>query len=180
MFRLKKFFYIESIQDLNFEYIKKTKGSLIIHSPNKFKIADLLNLKKQCASLKISLFIANDIKILFKLRLNNFYVSSHNKKSFKYLPFINKHIKVIGSAHNKQEIKEKFNQGCEEIVLSRIFKTQKKGFLNIVKFNNIASSFNKIIALGGIDNSNFKKIKMTKCIGIAVKSSFARKQKFLI
>ena len=118
--------------------------------------------------------------MLFKLRLNNFYISSFNKKSFKYLPLINKHIKIIGSAHNKQEIKEKFNQGCDEIVLSRIFKTQKKGFLNIVKFNFIASSFDKIIALGGIDNHNFKKIKMTKCIGIAVKSSFERKQKFLI
>ena len=180
MFRLKKFIYIERIQDLDFEYIEKTKGSLILRNPHKLKIADILSLKKQCINSRIPLFVANDIKMLFKLRLNNFYISSFNKKSFKYLPLINKHIKIIGSAHNKQEIKEKFNQGCDEIVLSRIFKTQKKGFLNIVKFNFIASSFDKIIALGGIDNHNFKKIKMTKCIGIAVKSSFERKQKFLI
>ena len=180
MFKIKKFFYIESIQDLDFDYIKKTKGCLIIRRPQNYKNIDLLNLSKKCSSYRIPLFIANDLKILFKLKLNNFYISSYNKKSYKHLIRINKHIKIVGSAHNKREIKEKVNQGCNEIILSRIFETEKPGFLNIIKFNSVANSFKKIIALGGIKSTNYKKIKMTKCIGIAVKSAFVQKQKFLI
>ena len=180
MFQIKKFFYNESIQDLDFDYIKKTKGCLIIRNPHKYKDVDLLFLGKRCSNFRIPLFIANDLKILFKLKLNNFYISSYNKRSYKHLSLINKHINIIGSAHNKREIKEKVNQGCNEIILSRIFETEKPGFLNVVKFNSIANSFKKIIALGGIRNTNYKKIKMTKCVGIAVKSAFVEKQKFLI
>ena len=38
-----------------------------------------------------------------------------------------------------------------------VVKIEKPGFLNVVKFNSIANSFKKIIALGGIRNTNYKK-----------------------
>ena len=148
-------------------------------SPQNYKNIDLLCLGKRCSDYRIPLFIANDLKILFKLKLNNF-IYHHTTKNPISIYHLSININIIGSAHNKREIKEKVNQGCNEIILSRIFETEKPGFLNVVKFNSIANSFKKIIALGGIRNTNYKKIKMTKCVGVAVKSAFVEKQKFLI
>jgi thiamine-phosphate pyrophosphorylase len=53
--------------------------------------------------------------------------------------------------------------------LSSIFKTRKNNsYLGVVKFNFLTINYNiKVIALGGIDEKNFKKIKLTKAVGIA-------------
>ena len=51
------------------------------------------------------------------------------------------------------EINEKINQGCDYIVLSRLFETSskyKKGHLGTMRFNLITRNFSKkFIALGG-------------------------------
>ena len=63
-------------------------------------------------------------------------------------------------------IKQK--QGCEDIFVSPIFLTKNNKFLlDISRFNKI-NLINKkrIIALGGINQSNFKRIKLTKSQGI--------------
>ena len=76
---------------------------------------------------------------------------------------------MIGSAHNFKEIRIKEKQGVELIFISPIFKTKKQdNFLDVIKFNNL-SNFSKkpIIALGGLNNKNIKRLKMTNTIGIA-------------
>ena len=64
-------------------------------------------------------------------------------------------------------IKEK--QGCEEIFISPIFFNKKnKSFLGIIKFNYLALTTNrKIIALGGINQSNINRLLCTKSKGYA-------------
>ena len=80
-----------------------------------------------------------------------------------------KEFKIIGSAHNINEVKIKEMQNCEEIFISPIFKTSKhKNFLNILKFNLITKETKvKIVALGGINDQNLKKINLTKSKGVA-------------
>ena len=133
-------------------------------------LEDLLKLKQFCKKNGNDLYLTNDLKLSIKLRLTGVYIPSFNKKlnisgSFS-LP---KNFKIIGSAHNIKEIKIKINQGCELIFLSPIFKTNKNNsYLGVVKFNlvklNQKSSF---VALGGINDFNYKKIYLTKPIGIA-------------
>ena len=64
-------------------------------------------------------------------------------------------------------IKEK--QGCEEIFISSIFQNKKsKNFLGISKFNLLANKTKrKIIALGGVNEKNYKKLKSTLSYGFA-------------
>ena len=101
-----------------------------------------------------------------------FYISAKNKKQFKHLKNINRNIQVIGSAHNTYEIFEKIKQGCDYIVLSRIFETSsehKKGHLGPTKFNILTRKFSKkFIALGGINQKNFKYIKILNVNGCAM------------
>ena len=82
---------------------------------------------------------------------------------------IPKNFKIIGSAHNIKEVKTKKQQGCKEIFISPLFQVKKKtSFLNIYNFNKLTID-NKVkyIALGGIDQRNYKKIKLTKSSGFA-------------
>ena len=101
---------------------------------------------------------------MFLLKTNNFYISAYNRNQFKQLRRINRKVKIIGSAHNIPEIRVKMSQGCEYIILSRIFKTSskfKKGFLGTTKFNLLSRNFSqKFIALGGINEKNFKLLSM--------------------
>ena len=171
---IKKFhlyFITEKLDELNLDYVKKTGAILILRNPNKFNRNDLEKFNNKCTKRNINLFIPNDIKTLFFLRSNKFYISAYNKKSFKHLKRINSNIEIIGSAHNYAEINEKIRQGCDYIVLSRIFETSskyKKGHLGTIKFNLITKNFSKkFIALGGLNENNFKKTGMLNVHGCA-------------
>ena len=131
---------------------------------------NILKLKKFCKITKNKLYISNNVKLSIKLGLDGVYIPSFNKK-INYAQTFNypKHFKIIGSAHNYSELITKKKQKCYEVFLSPVFKVKKSNkFLDITKFNLIAlNSKIKCIALGGITNKNFKKIKMLKSKGFA-------------
>ena len=113
--------------------------------------------------------MANNTKIAKRLGLDGAYLPSFNKK-LKYSNLhLKKGFKIVGSAHNVNEIKIKEKQNCEYIFLSPLFKTNKhKYYLDIVKFNLISNATKrKIVCLGGINSNNLKKINLTKSKGIA-------------
>ena len=80
-----------------------------------------------------------------------------------------KKFKLIGSAHNTNEINIKNKQGCSKIFISPIFKTPKhKNHLDTIKFNLLSVNIkNKVVALGGINFSNYFRLKLTKSKGFA-------------
>ncbi len=75
----------------------------------------------------------------------------------------------MGSAHNLMEIKVKEKQGAKLIFLSPLFKTKNyRKSLGVIKFNILSLNIkSKIIALGGIDKKNLKKLKMTNAYGFS-------------
>ena len=82
----------------------------------------------------------------------------------------------MGSAHNVVEIKQKEKQGVELLFLSPLFKTKDyKKELGIIKFNFLSNlSKKKIIALGGINEKNIKKLKLTNTYGFSGISYFLK------
>ena len=123
----------------------------------------LRKIKKICKRNGRKFYIANSVKIAKNLNLDGVYIPAFNTlNNFQNLN-VSKNFKLIGSCHNIIELKIKENQGCDEIFISPIFKNKKSDhFLDINKFNNIAqNSSKKIVALGGINNSNIKKLKLT-------------------
>ena len=130
----------------------------------------ILKLRTFCKKEKRKLFVSNNIKLALKLKLDGVYIPSFNKRiNYSSIYNMPKKFKIIGSAHNIYEINLKRTQGCNEIFLSSLFKIKKsKKFLGIIKFNLISNQFkNKIIALGGINENNYKKLKTTNSIGFA-------------
>ena len=79
---------------------------------------------------------------------------------------------IIGSAHNLKEIRIKEKQKTSHIFISSIF-SKEKNYLGFYKFNNLLKmTKKKIIALGGINNNNIKKISMLNISGFAAINYF--------
>ncbi len=153
------------------EIIKLDKNISLIYRnyKNKYKIKLIKEIKNFCSYQKRKFFIANNLRVAKYLKLDGVYIPSFNKlTNFKNLS-VNKNFTIIGSAHNKYELINKINQGCVEIFIAPIFKTKKSNFfLNVVKFNLLTQSTDKkIVALGGINTSNFSKLNLLKLAGFA-------------
>ena len=126
-------------------------------------------IKETCNKNNRKFYIANNLKTALKFNLDGLYIPAFNNiLQYKNISS-RKNFKIIGSAHNFKEIKIKEKQGCEEIFIAPIFHNPKnKYFLDIARFNylNLTTKI-KTIALGGINEQNFKKLKCTKVIGFA-------------
>ena len=160
------------IQNFNLKELSNINTSINViyrnyHSIN--YLNDLLKTRDFCKKKGISLYLSNNIKQAKNLYLDGIYIPAFNKKLIYNNLNLPQKFKIIGSAHNISEIKIKEKQNCEEIFLSPIFKTDKHyDYLGTVKFNLKAiETEKKIVALGGINSNNFKKVKLTKSVGIA-------------
>ncbi len=177
------FFITEKLTELNLDYVKKTGAILILRNIDKYENKELKKFSKNCSKRNINLFIPNNIKTLFFLNSDSFYISAHNKKPFKHLKKIKPNIKILGSAHNFLEIRKKIEQGCDYIVLSRIFETSdknKKGHLGTLKFNLLTRKFaEKFIALGGINERRFKLLKLLNISGCVMLKDKKKAGKYL-
>tara|TARA_B110001450_G_scaffold209840_1_gene200875 strand:+ start:661 stop:1233 length:573 start_codon:yes stop_codon:yes gene_type:complete len=182
MFTNKKnyYLYIEDIKVLNLNLIKKrSKFSVIYRSEKKeINFNDIISFRKECRKKAIDFYVANNLKLAMKLKATGIYISAYNKK-INYSKVNNINFKVIGSAHNFKEIYMKKKQGCDEIILSRLFKTNypnKKSFLGVTKFNLFCLLIKKnFIPLGGIRLNNLGKIKLINTKSMAFLSETKKK-----
>ena len=133
-------------------------------------------LVKFCKKNNRKIFISNEVNLAFKYNFDGLYIPAFNKLAYSQKFKKKSNFKIIGSAHNYQEIIIKEKQGCEEIFISPIFFNKKnKSFLGVIKFNYLALTTNrKVIALGGINQKNYKKTKLLKSEGFAT-ISWAKK-----
>ena len=133
-------------------------------------LENILNLKKYCRDIKTKFYLSNNIKLSIKLGLDGIYIPSFNNKiNYVQSYSLPTNFDIIGSAHNIAEINIKLRQKCSEIFLSPVFKINKSSkFLGVNRFNLI--SLNRkayFIALGGINEKNYKMIKLLKINGFA-------------
>ena len=182
MFIKKKnyYLYIEDIKVLNLNLIKKRSKFSVIYrnQEKKSNFKDVISFRKKCKKKTIDFYVANDLKLAMKLKATGIYISAYNKQiNYSKVNYAN--FKIIGSAHNFNEIYIKKKQGCEEIILSRLFKTnypKKKSFLGVIKFNLICLLIKKnFIPLGGIRLNNLGKIKLINTTSMAFLSEIKKK-----
>ncbi len=132
---------------------------------------------KACKRNRNQLFVSNDIKLATKFKTDGIYIPSFNKiQNFQNLE--NKTIKILGSAHNQQEIQRKIFQNCSIIFLSPLFYVKKsKTFLGLHKFNYLSFANNKvkILPLGGISENNIQKLKILPVKGFGGIRIFKKK-----
>jgi thiamine-phosphate pyrophosphorylase len=137
-----------------------------IAEPN---VKEIINFKNFCKKTNRIFIMSNNIDLVLKFELDGIYIPSFNKKINHKKNIYKKKIIVIGSAHSLMEIKIKEKQNVDQIFIAPIFKTNKSVYnLDIIKFNLLIKHTNKpIIALGGINKSNIKKLRMLNIVGLA-------------
>jgi len=172
------FYFIDEFKKKHFINLDKNISIIYRNYNETYNENEVLKIKKFCLSTKRNLFISNNVHLANKLKLDGIYVPSFNR-DFSILRKIDKRLKIIGSAHNIKEIMIKKKQKVDLIFISPIFKVKKKTeFLDICRFNILSkTSKKKVIALGGINKQNIKKIKMVNCSGFAGISYFNEKIK---
>ena len=158
---ISKYYFINKFDSNNID--KQDNQTCIIYRNYSLKSIDqvlILKIKKYCQKKSIKFYLSNNIKLAIKLNLDGVYIPSFNN-SLKHLAYsFKKNFRIIGSAHNLTEIREKEKQNVEKIFLSSLFK-QNKNYLGINKFRLLSKlTKKKIVILGGISQSNVKKIKL--------------------
>ena len=162
-FLTQKFYFIDKFNVNHINNLEVNTSIIYRNYSKKINVNEILNLRIYCKKKRKKLYLSNNIKLALKLKLDGVYIPSFNK-SFRHLSYnFNKTFEILGSAHNIKEIRTKEYQNVERLFISSLFK-KNKNYLGLYRFKNLCSlSKKKIVALGGISNSNLKKLKLIKC-----------------
>ena len=171
-----KYYFINEFDTKNIYKLDKNTGIIFRNYNSKINLKSIISLNNFCKKKGYKFFLANNIKLALKLKLDGAYIPSFNKDT-KHLSFsLTKNFIILGSAHDNKEIKIKEKQSVKVIFLSSIFK-KNKNYLGINKFKLLTKlTKTKIVALGGISVENLKKLKLTNCFGFAGISFYKQKK----
>ena len=156
-----KYYFINKFDTNNID--KQDKQTIIIYRNYSQKKIDkllILKIRNYCKKKKLKFYLSNDIKLAINLSLDGAYIPSFNN-NFSHLSFsYKKGFKIIGSAHNLKEIRNKEIQKVEKIFLSSLFK-KNKNYLGINKFKLLSKlTMKKVVILGGISKRNINKLSI--------------------
>ena len=165
----KIYYFVEKFDNDELQTLNKSIGIIYRNYKKKVDEKTIKIIKQFCKKNNQKFYIANNLKIAIKFKLDGLYIPAFNNKLNTKNYNIPLKFNIIGSAHNEVEILIKQKQGCNPIFLAPIFKVKKKtNYLNIQRFNKLSNNKNvKLIALGGINNTNIKKINLLNCFGFA-------------
>ncbi len=164
---LEKYYFINKFDPNHIKKIDKNISIIYRNYTSKIDTSLLIKIRDFCKRNRRKFFLSNNIKLALKLDLSGVYLPSFNKNFYHLNYIIKKEFIIIGSAHNLKEIRIKEKQNVSQIFISSLFK-KEKNYLGFYKFKNLSKlTKKKIIALGGINNNNLKRINILKIKGFA-------------
>ena len=156
-----KYYLINKFDSKNINRL--TKDTIVIYRNYALDKKDektILKIKVLCKKRSIKFYLSNNVKLAIKLNLDGAYIPSFNKKVDHLSYSFKKNFKIVGSAHNLKEIRNKETQNVSSIFISSLFK-KNKNYLGINKFKTLATLTKKnVVVLGGISKKNEKKLKL--------------------
>lgn len=174
---LKKYYFINKFNYSHLVNLDKNISFIWRNKDKETSIETLLKLSKFCRGNDRKFYISNDIKLAIKINANGVYIPSTNRSLNFILIKPKKEFTILGSAHNLKEIKIKELQNVQEIFISPLFKSNRNPQLNLYKYLNLKRcTFLKDISLGGINDTNIKKLEFLKPFGFAAISYFDKKK----
>ena len=136
----------------------------------------IIRIKNYCKKRGNKFFLSKNIKLSIKLDLDGCYIPSFNNNKRHLSYSFKKKFTILGSCHNVYEMRTKELQNVGSIFLSSLFK-KNKNHLGVYRFKLLSLLTKKpLIVLGGISNSNLKKLSLINCLGFAGISFFEQKK----
>ena len=169
-------YYFISEYDTNLIKNQSKKTNIIFRNyNNNLDVTKIKILRDFCRKKGCNFFLSNNVKLAIKLGLDGVYLPSFNK-SFNHLAYkFKKKFIILGSVHTLQELNIKKFQSVKLFFLSSLFK-KNKNYLGLYKFKffeNFAKK--KLVALGGINESNIKRLRLLNIYGYAGITHFKKK-----
>ena len=186
MKKIKKFVYLISpvkiknkkfleTLDLVFQTKKISFFQLRLKKQASKKIVNIgKKIKKLCSKNKVKLIINDDPILARKINSDGCHIGQTDSTVFNARKIINK--KIIGvTCHNsKKLIKKAIQDKADYIAIGSFYssKTKKTKFKANVKLLKVAKKMTKIpiVAIGGINSSNYKKLLLNKANFLAISS----------
>ena len=164
---LNKYYFINKFDPDHIKKLDKNISIIYRNYNSALNVNLLIKIRDFCKKNSRKIFLANNIKLALRLDLDGAYLPSFNKDlNHLNYPF-KKDFLIIGSAHNIKEIRIKEKQKVNQIFISSIFK-KEKNYLGFYKFKILTNmTKKKIIALGGINLTNLKRLKILNISGFA-------------
>lgn len=130
------------------------------------------DIKDICTKFETKLYINSKINIARKLNIKNIQISFDD--FFKYKDELEDFINITVSIHSKEEAKVLEEERVDFLIFGHIFETSCKvglkprgiGYLKEICEN----SSKKILAIGGINESNFKDVLKSGAFGFCIMS----------
>jgi len=154
--------------------IKKIKKVSIIYYTDNLETFNENNcrlIRDFCKKINAPFYIVNSLKIAVKYKAAGIYITADNRRII-----LNKYykLKIIGSVHNNFDCYFKIIQNCTLVMLSPLFynkKYSRNKILGSNRFRLISRNCKiDLCPLGGINKSNFNKIKLLRISNIAHRS----------
>ena len=166
------FYFIDKYNIEELTNLEKNINVIFRNYNKNLKINDIKSIQKFCKTNKRNFYLSNNIKLALKLRLSGVYIPSFNKRvNYASRYSLPNNFEILGSAHNLSEIRIKKLQKCSKIFLSPVFRSKnKRKLLSTIKINYMTITMSEnidFIALGGINENNYKKLKLTNVVGFA-------------
>ncbi len=170
---MRKYYFISKF-DTNI-INKQDKQTIIIYrnySPGSYNKELIFKIKQYCKSKGFKFYLSNNFKLALKLDLDGVYIPSFNNDFYHLSYSLKKKFDIIGSAHNRKEIRIKEKQKVDKIFLSSMFK-KNRNYLGINRFKLLSNlTKKKVVGLGGISKYNIKKLRLFNILDFAGISFF--------
>ena len=170
-----KYYFIDKLEGNNIESLDNNTSVIYRNYNSKKNINDILKIQNLCKKKKIKFFISNDLKLAIKLNCDGLYLPSFNKHLSLKGRIFKQNFRIIGSAHNIFEIRQKELQGVKKLFISSVFK-KNKNYLGIYKFLKLKEVTKKdVVPLGGVNYENIRYLKCFNILSFAGISAFKKK-----
>ena len=171
------YYFIDKFDEKYIKSLPKNIALIYRNYEKKISIELIKYIKNYCKINRRKFFLAENIKLAINLDLDGVYIPAFNRSlNIKYYQPKEKFL-FLGSAHNIKEINIKSSQKIDILFISPIFNSNKKKGIGILKFRKLASHCNcKVVALGGINIRNLKKLKLLNISGFAGINFFSPKK----
>jgi thiamine-phosphate pyrophosphorylase len=178
--RITNSFYEDLVQILRLRKVSffqlRLKGET---STNKFKIGK--KIQKICRKFGVKFLINDDVLLAKKLNADGCHLGQKDMKLLKAKKLIKN--KIIGiTCHNSLKLAKKaFKDGASYIAFGAFYfsqtkKTKYKASLKLIKsMRNLTNA--PIVAIGGINSNNYKKLLLNKANFLAISSYIWKNKK---
>jgi len=162
------YYFIDKFDEKHIKSLPKNIALIYRNYEKKISIELIKDIRDYCKISGRKFYLAGNLRLAINLNLDGAYIPAFNHSlKIKYYQ-IKKNFLLLGSAHNIKEINIKSLQKIDVLFISPLFNSNKKTGINILKFRKLAGYCNcKVVALGGINNKNYKKLRLLNIDGFA-------------